>query len=228
MSRAIVLLSAGMDSVVSFKIAYDTFDEIMCLTFNYAQKALSVEIEYAAKICAMYGVNHEIIKLPWYANFVGALTNQTTPPRVSDLTLNDLEVMRETAKAVWVPARNTVFLSVAAAFCENYGFNSVIVGFNKEEAMTFPDNSKDFIASFNEALKYATLNDVEVFAPLIEYDKTKIAALGLRIKAPLEWSWSCYTADDNPCDICESCLRRRRAFQAIGKDDPLLKRLKSQ
>ena len=228
MSRAVVLLSAGLDSVVSFKIAYDTFDEIMCLTFDYAQKALRIEIEYATKICAMYRVNHQIIKLPWYASFVGALTNQTTPPRVSDSALNDLAVTRETARAVWVPARNAVFLSIAAAFCENYDFDTVVVGFNKEEAMTFPDNSTDFVASFNEALKYATLNEVEVFAPLIEYDKTEIAALGLRIGAPLEWSWSCYAAEGAPCGICESCLRRRRAFQAIGKDDPLLKRLRSR
>jgi 7-cyano-7-deazaguanine synthase len=228
MSRTVVLLSAGMDSVVSFKIAYDTFDEIMCLTFDYAQKALPVEIEYAVKICAMYEVNHQIIKLPWYASFVGALTDHTTPPHVSDFELNDLAVTRETARAVWVPARNAVFLSVAAAFCENYGFNTVVVGFNKEEAMTFPDNSPDFVTSFNKALKYATLSEVEVFAPLIEYDKTEIAALGLRIEAPLEWSWSCYAAEGAPCCICESCLRRQRAFQAIYKDDPLLKRLKSR
>jgi len=228
MARAVVLLSAGLDSVVSFKIAYDTFDEIMCLTFDYAQKANRIEIEYATKICALYGVNHQIIKLPWYASFVGALTNQTTPPRVSDLELNDLAITRETAKAVWVPARNAVFLSIAAAFCENFAFNVIVVGFDKEEAMTFPDNSTDFVSSFNEALKYATLNEVEILAPLIEYDKTKIAALGLRIGAPLEWSWSCYAAESAPCCICESCLRRRRAFQAICEDDPLLKRLRSQ
>jgi 7-cyano-7-deazaguanine synthase len=228
MSRAVVLLSAGLDSVVSFKIAYDTFDQIMCLTFAYAQKALSKETEYAAKICAMYKVNHLIISLPWYASFTGALTDQTTPPpRVSSLTLNDLAITRETARAVWVPARNAVFLSVAAAFCENFGYNSVVVGFNKEEANTFPDNSTDFVASFNEALKYATLTRVEVVAPLIEYNKAEIAALGLRIGAPLEWSWSCYTAEGAPCGICESCLRRRRAFQALCKDDPLLKRLLS-
>src|SRR5450756_1968453 len=80
MSRAVVLLSAGLDSVVSFKVAYDTFDQIMCLTFDYAQKALSIETEYAEKICTMYQVNHLIINLPWYASFVGALTDQTTPP----------------------------------------------------------------------------------------------------------------------------------------------------
>jgi len=228
MSRAIVLLSAGLDSVVSFKIAFDTFDEIMCLTFDYAQKANRIEIEYAAKICALYGVNHQIIKLPWYTNFVGALTNQTTPPRVSELELNDLAATRETARAVWVPARNAVFLSIAAAFCENFAFNAVVVGFNKEEAMTFPDNSTDFVTSFNKALKYATLNEVEILAPLIECDKIKIAALGLRIGAPLEWSWSCYAAESSPCCICESCLRRQRAFQAICEDDPLLKRLRSR
>ncbi|MCJ7639731.1 MAG: 7-cyano-7-deazaguanine synthase QueC [Euryarchaeota archaeon] len=228
MSRAVVLLSAGLDSVVSFKIAFDTFDEIRCLTFDYAQKANRIEIEYATKICALYGVDHQIIKLPWYASFIGALTSQTAPPRMSDSALNDLAVTRDTARAVWVPARNAVFLSIAAAFCENFAFNTVVVGFNKEEAMTFPDNSTDFVASFNEVLKYATLNEVEVFAPLNEYDKSEIAALGLRIGAPLEWSWSCYAAEGTPCCRCESCLRRRRAFQEICKDDPLLKRLRSR
>jgi len=228
MSRAIVLLSAGLDSVVSFKIAFDTFDEIRCLTFDYAQKANRTEIEYAAKICALYDVDHQIIKLPWYASFIGALTSQKAPPRDSDLALDDLEATRETARAVWVPARNAVFLSIAAAFCENFAFNAIVVGFNKEEAMTFPDNSTDFVASFNEALKYATLNDVEILAPLIEYDKTKIAVLGLHIGAPLEWSWSCYAAKSFPCCMCESCLRRQRAFQAICEEDPLLKRLENR
>jgi 7-cyano-7-deazaguanine synthase len=228
MSRAVVLLSAGLDSVVSFKLAYDSYDEIICLTFDYAQQAHSVEIEYADKICAMYRVNHQIIKLPWYASFFGALTDKTKPPQLSDEVLEDLAAARETARAVWVPARNAVFLSVAAAFCENYGCKTVIVGFNKEEAKTFPDNSADFVAAFNQALKYATLNEVEVFAPLIEYDKTEIAALGLRIGAPLEWSWSCYAAGEAPCRVCESCLRRRRAFKATRKEDPLLKRLRNR
>ncbi|MGZ4863301.1 MAG: 7-cyano-7-deazaguanine synthase QueC [Halobacteriota archaeon] len=229
MSRAIVLLSAGLDSVVSFKIAYDTFDQIMCLTFDYAQKACRIETEYAKKICTMYEVNHLIVNLPWYASFFGALTDRTSPlPLVSNLALNDLAITRETARAVWVPARNAVFLSVAAAYCENYGYDSVIVGFNKEEAATFPDNSPNFINSFNEALKYATLSKIEVVAPLIEQNKAEIAGLGLRIAAPLEWSWSCYNGEGAPCGLCEACLRRKRAFQVIYKDDPLLARLQSR
>ena len=228
MSRAVVLLSAGLDSVVSFKLAYDSYDEITCLTFDYAQQAHSVEIEYAAKICAMYGVNHQIIKLPWYKSFVGALTEKTKLPQLSDEMLEDLATVHDSARAVWVPARNVVFLSIAAAFSENCDCKTVIVGFNKEEAKTFPDNSADFVASFNQALKYATLTKVDVFAPLIEYEKAEIASLGLLIGAPLEWSWSCYAAESAPCHVCESCLRRSRAFKAICKEDPLLKRLKSR
>src|SRR5665647_3530218 len=101
MSRAVVLLSAGLDSVVSFRIAYDTFDQIMCLTFDYAQKAFRIETEYAEKICTMYEVNHLVISLPWYASFVGALTDQITPlPQVTNLALDDLAITRETARAV--------------------------------------------------------------------------------------------------------------------------------
>ena len=225
MSRALVLLSAGLDSVVSFKLAYDAYDSIKCLTFDYGQKARSKEIEFASKICATYRVSHHVIELPWYTSFGGALTDNNELPQLTQETLEDYSVVRETAKAVWVPARNAVFLSIATAFCENYRYETVVVGFNKEEAETFPDNSADFVASFNRVLQYAALEQVEIVAPLIEYDKTEIAALGLRIGAPLEWSWSCYAAEDVPCRVCESCLRRRRAFQDLNKEDPLQKRL---
>jgi 7-cyano-7-deazaguanine synthase len=225
MSRAVVLLSAGLDSVVAFKLAYDAYDGIKCLTFDYGQKARSKEIEFASKICATYRVSHHVIELPWYASFEGALTDNNELPPLTKEMLEDYSVVSETAKAVWVPARNAVFLSIATAFCENYRYPAVVVGFNKEEAETFPDNSADFVTSFNRVLQYAVLDQVEIVAPLIEYDKTQIAALGLRIGAPLEWSWSCYAAEDVPCRVCESCLRRRRAFQDLNKEDPLLTRL---
>jgi len=225
MSRAVVLLSAGLDSVVTFKLAYDAYDAVKCLTFDYGQKAGGKEIEFAAKICAAYSVSHHIIELPWYVGFEGALTDENELPQLVKETLEDYAAVRETAKAVWVPARNAVFLSIATAFCENYRYETVVVGFNKEEAETFPDNSADFVTAFNRVLQYATLNHVEVIAPLIEYEKTEIVALGLRIGAPLEWSWSCYAAEDVPCRVCESCLRRSRAFQDLNKEDPLQKRL---
>jgi 7-cyano-7-deazaguanine synthase len=195
------------------------------LTFDYGQKAHSVEVEYATKICSVYRVRHKVITLPWYTGFVGALTTDTRLPQLNSQLIEDMDLTRQTAKQVWVPARNAVFLSIAAAFCENYGYETIVVGFNKEEAVTFPDNSANFVASFNRALAYATSKKVKVSAPLIEYDKAEIVALGLDIGAPLEWSWSCYDAQDTPCHVCESCLRRSRAFERIRTNDPLLIRL---
>ena len=225
MPRSIVLLSAGLDSVVAFKIAYDKCDETSCISYNYGQRARTRELEYASKICAKYHVKHIQIALPWFENFSGALTNKTAIPELNKELLENFEITTETAKAVWVPARNLVFLAIAASFCENYDYDFIITGFNKEEAVTFPDNSYNFINLFNDTLKYGVANKVEVRAPLIALNKNEIVKLGLEINAPIEWSWSCYTAEEKPCGVCESCVRRRAAFNSIQARDPLFTRL---
>jgi len=225
MPRSIVLLSAGLDSVVAFKIAYDKCDETLCISYNYGQRARTKELEYASKICARYHVKHLHIALPWFENFSGALTSKTAIPELSEDLLENLEITTETAKAVWVPARNMVFLAIAASFCDNYDYDFIVTGFNKEEAVTFPDNSYNFIKLFNETLRYGASNKVEVRAPLIGLNKNEIVRLGLEINAPIEWSWSCYTAQEKPCGECESCVRRRAAFNSVQVRDPLLTRL---
>lgn len=225
MQRSIILLSAGLDSVVAFKIAYDKCDEVLCISYDYGQRAKARELEYASKICAKYHVKHVKIPLPWFKHFSGALTNKTTIPTLSEELLENFEITNETAKEVWVPARNLVFLAIAASFCENYDFNFIITGFNREEGLTFPDNSVNFINLFNDTLKYGALKKIEVKAPLQELNKNEIARLGLEINAPIEWSWSCYTARKKPCGACESCIRRRAAFNAIQARDPLFTRL---
>lgn len=225
MLHSVVLLSAGLDSVVAFKIAHDKCDEILCITYDYGQKARTRELEYASKICAKYHVNHVQIALPWFENFSGALTSKKAIPELREELLENFEITTETAKAVWVPARNLVFLAIAASFCENYGYDYIVTGFNKEEAVTFPDNSYNFINLFNDTLKYGVSHKVQVRAPLIELNKNEIVKLGLKIGAPIEWSWSCYIAQETPCGVCESCVRRRAAFKSIQAHDPLFKRL---
>ncbi len=224
--KVLVLLSSGLDSTVAFKKAYDEFEEVRCLTFDYGQKARKRELEYSRKICSLFKVRHSIIKLPWLAKFKGSLTQASSKlPMLKEDELNMEAKMKEAAAQVWVPARNAVFLSIAASYCENFEFNAIVAGFDAEEAATFPDNSAQFISSFNAMLKYGARRHIKVVAPLIKMNKAEIAALGIAIKAPLEWSWSCYTSKQLPCGECESCLRRKRAFKAIGKKDPLLIRL---
>ena len=225
MTGAIALLSSGLDSTVAFKQALDTFGSVICLTFDYGQRAATIEIDFAAAICSKYGCEHHVIPLPWYRDFGGALTGNDELPSPSANDLDDLEISEESARSVWVPARNMVFLSIAAAFAEERGLEHIVVGFDAEEGATFPDNTPEFIELFDRAMEYGTMNHPTIFAPLAGLDKEGIVRLGLKIKAPLEYSWSCYTAGPLPCGVCESCMRRKRAFLSLGITDPLLARL---
>lgn len=222
---AIVLLSSGLDSTVAFKRALDIFDRVVCLTFDYGQRAAPREIENAAAICRDSGCEHHVILLPWYRDFSGALTSSKELPAPSMSELDDAGKSEHSARSVWVPARNMVFLSIAAAFAEEYGLKNIVAGFDAEEAATFPDNGPEFIALFNKVMQYGTLNHPVIFAPIADLDKADIVKLGLDIQAPLEYSWSCYTAGPAPCGVCESCMRRKRAFLKAGVADPLLQRL---
>ncbi|MCD4768477.1 MAG: 7-cyano-7-deazaguanine synthase QueC [Methanosarcinales archaeon] len=225
MTGAIALLSSGLDSTVAFKQALDTFGSVICLTFDYGQRAATIEIGNAAAICSKYGCEHHVILLPWYRNFGGALTGIKELPTPSANDLDNLERSEESARSVWVPARNMVFLSIAAAFAEERGLKHIVVGFDAEEGATFPDNTPEFIELFDRAMEYGTMNHPTIFAPLAGLDKDEIVRLGLKIQAPLEYSWSCYTAGPLPCGVCESCMRRKRAFLSVGITDPLLARL---
>ncbi|HEY9247344.1 MAG TPA: 7-cyano-7-deazaguanine synthase, partial [Candidatus Methanoperedens sp.] len=127
----------------------------------------------------------------------------------------------------WVPARNMVFLSIGAALAENYKYDFIVTGFDAEEAVTFPDNTVEFVEKFNSVLELGTLTRPKVYAPLISMDKAGIVKRGARIDAPLEFSWSCYEGREEPCMVCESCMRRIRAFELAGIKDPLLEKLKT-
>lgn len=224
--KSIVLLSSGLDSVVAFKEAQIRSERILCVTFDYGQKAVEKEISYSKKICDIYKIPHQVIELPWYRTFSGSLTGDGALPEISGNELDNNEIAQKSAEQVWVPARNVVFLSIAAAFAENYKYDTIVTGFDAEEASTFPDNTGEFVERFNQMLEFGTLSRTVVFAPLIAMDKSEIVMTGMKINAPFEFSWSCYDGKEAPCGVCESCLRRKRAFEKAGINDPLLERLK--
>lgn len=223
--KSIVLLSSGLDSTVAFKEAYSLCNEVLCVTFDYGQRAREKEITFARAICERFKVGHITIELPWYNTFRGALTGGGALPKISERELDDKKITQKTAEQVWVPARNVVFLSIGAALAENYKYDLIVTGFDAEEAATFPDNTPEFVERFNEMLKFGTLAHPKVYTPLISLSKADIVKRGLKIDAPLEWSWSCYGGGERPCMACESCLRRKRAFDIARAKDPLLERL---
>jgi 7-cyano-7-deazaguanine synthase len=215
---AVVLLSGGLDSTVAFKAALDTGGVALALTFDYGQRAAPREIEAAGEIAARFGVEHRAIALPWLAEETRtALVDRSRAvPRPDPRDLDSARA-HETAAAVWVPNRNGVFVNIAAAFAEARGADSVVVGFNREEGATFPDNTEAYARAATAALALSTLSGVRVEAPTVALDKKEIVRLGRRIGAPIERAWSCYFGNPEPCGACESCLRFARAIEAAGE-----------
>jgi 7-cyano-7-deazaguanine synthase len=218
--KAISVLSGGLDSTVATSIYKDSHD-IHGITFNYGQKSLKQEINSSEKICEKLGVKHEIIDLPWLSKLgSSALTTDDELPKISIKDLNNQEICEDSADKVWVPGRNLVFTAIALSYAEAINTEIIIVGWDKEEANTFPDNSKEFLESFNKTIAIGSKKSVEIKAPLIDLNKEEIVKLGNKINAPLELSYSCYNDKEKHCGICESCLRRKLAFIKSGIKDP--------
>ena len=213
---AVVLLSGGLDSAVNLIKALDETGVALALTFDYGQKAAAREIAAAEAMCRTWGVPHRVIELPWLAEICStALVNpDLEAPRLTPEQLGGARVARgETARAVWVPNRNGVFIAIAAAFAESLGAETVVTGFNAEEAATFPDNSAAFASAANAALHFSTATGVRVMSYTQELTKSQIVRLGREIGAPLAMVWSCYYGGTEPCGHCESCARFARATQ---------------
>ncbi|MCS3923176.1 7-cyano-7-deazaguanine synthase QueC [Methanosalsum natronophilum] len=226
--KSISLLSGGLDSIVATSVAMNEGINInLAIVFDYGQRAAKKEIGVSKRFCEHMSIPYDIIKLDWLESITktSLVNKDKSIPHLSQEEINedDMDIVTESARQVWVPNRNGVMINIAASFAESMGCDYIIVGFNEEEASTFPDNSESFMKSVNLSLSYSTQKSVEVYAPLLSYDKEAIVRKGVDVKAPLEFSWSCYYGDDKPCGVCESCVRRKIAFEEVGMEDPCLR-----
>ncbi len=212
----IILLSGGLDSLVSLDIASKTIDIKLALTFDYGQKAFEEEKNASKKISKLYGINHKTIKLP----FLKELCSNA----LVDYNNNKLNNFKE----VWIPNRNGLFINIAACYCDKYSINYIIFGANKEEADDFPDNSKNFIKSADGFLNYSTINNPKVFAPCQEFDKIAIINYAINNNLPLKLIKSCYNSSKisgkKHCGKCMSCKLLYKAIKTANRDE-LIKEL---
>lgn len=216
MKKAISVFSGGLDCCVATS-SYAKDCEIHAITFNYGQKAFERELQAAKEICEKMNWTHEVIDLPWLSKIsTSSLNTDEEIPDVSAEDLDDIEKSSETASSVWVPARNMVFTSIAVSYAESIGAEAIIVGWDREEAATFPDNSKEFLDKFNELIDVGSPDNIKIEAPAIDLTKEEIVKLGIEVDAPMELSYSCYKGGKKHCGICESCMRRKRAFKQLG------------
>ncbi len=219
MAKSIILLSGGLDSLVSLGLTKKELNVTLALTFDYGQKSAKDEIEASAKICDYYNVEHKVIKL----DFLKEITNTALVSEDKLPSGDDLKDEVQSAKSVWVPNRNGLFLNIAGCYADSYNFDNIIIGANKEEAQTFSDNSKEFVDAVNEEFKYSTMNRAKVVAPLLNSDKNDIVMLALSNDIPLELTMSCYMGGSGHCGICESCVRLKHALEANNAQDYIKK-----
>lgn len=206
MNKSIILLSGGLDSLVSLGAGIKEYNIELALTFDYGQKPAKREIEASKKIADYYGIKHKVIELPF-------LKEITKTALVSgDVPTENLGT-EDSAKAVWVPNRNGLFLNIAASFADADDYTHILFGANKEEGQTFPDNTQEFLDGINESFKYSTFKGVKVVAPLINYYKNDIVKLALELGVPLELAYSCYNSNEKNCGLCESCKNLKSALE---------------
>lgn len=218
MKKSVVLLSGGMDSTVNLMAAREQSEIVLALTFDYGQRAASKEKEVTANLTKKFGISHLVLSLPFFQDFGGSsLTDEKKDiPVGQNVSIDDLKTSQASAKSVWVPNRNGIFLNIAAGFAESLKADWIVPGFNKEEAATFPDNSQAFLEATTNSLKFSTANQVQVKCFTTDLSKTEIVKLGEKLKVDWQWMWPCYFSGAQWCGECESCQRSKRALMANG------------
>lgn len=215
--RAVVLLSGGLDSATCLAMAARQYD-CYALSFAYGQRHSS-ELLAAARVASTLGATeHRVIRLD-----LGAIGG-------SALTDNAIAVPEEATEGIpvtYVPARNTIMLSLALAWAEVLGAQDIFVGVNAVDYSGYPDCRPEFIRAFEALANLATKAAVEgrplkVHAPLIDLSKAQIIELGSRLGVDYGLTVSCYQADSEgrACGVCDSCRLRREGFAASGLQDP--------
>jgi 7-cyano-7-deazaguanine synthase len=223
-TRAVVLLSGGLDSATTLAIARAEGYECHALSFDYGQRHVC-ELESAKKVAAALGaVQHLTLRLDLRAIGGSALTADIDVPKGrSD------EAMSAGIPVTYVPARNTIFLSHALAWAEVLGAEDVFIGVNFLDYSGYPDCRPEFIEAFEKLANLATQAGVEgrsrfrVHTPLIELSKAQIVARAYEMDVDLSLTWSCYAPepDGRACGLCDSCLLRKKGFAEARLADPV-------
>ncbi|MDT8371380.1 MAG: 7-cyano-7-deazaguanine synthase QueC [Gammaproteobacteria bacterium] len=220
MKRAVVLLSGGLDSVTALAIAKEQGYECYTLSFDYGQRH-EAELTAATKLSKQVGaVEHKVINIDLRTIGGSALTDNTVAVP---------EQYQEGIPVTYVPARNTIFLSIALGWAEVLQANAIFVGVNAVDYSGYPDCRPEFVAAFETLANLATKagvegNKLEVHAPLMAMNKADIIRTGTRLEIDYSQTVSCYQADKNgyACGRCDSCHFRKQGFEQAGIADPTL------
>jgi len=222
MAEAIVLLSGGLDSSTVLALAKERGYEIVALTFDYGQKHRR-ELNSARKVAKHFKAKEHIV-IP--LNLGELLKSSLTRDSMSIPQDRTREEISSGVPSTYVPSRNIIFLSIAASIGESRGAEAIFIASNSVDFSGYPDCTPEFISAFQRTLDIGTKagkdgRSVRVEAPILTKSKADIVREAVRLKVPLEDTWSCYEGGVKACGRCDSCLLRLKGFSEAGMIDPL-------
>jgi 7-cyano-7-deazaguanine synthase len=222
-SKAVVLLSGGMDSCVAAAIARLTHD-VSLLHASYGQRTARRERHAFDSIGDFYGVSERLLVDLNYFREIGASALTDSRIAVPERAPSAQNVVHNgEIPLTYVPFRNAHFLSVAVSWAEAIGADAIYIGAVAEDSSGYPDCRPEYYRVFQELVNVGTRPEtrIEITTPVIAMRKSEIIQRGIELDAPLHLTWSCYQGENLACGVCDSCLLRLRAFEQAGRADPI-------
>ena len=224
-SRAVVLLSGGMDSCVCAALAARDH-QAAAVHVSYGQRTEERERRSFESVCDRLEIRDRLLVRNEALGAIGgsALTDSSIAvPEMHAIGASVPVVVPAGVPITYVPFRNAHFLAVAVSWAEVLGAEKVYIGAVEPDSSGYPDCRPEYYRAFNEVVKAGTKEGtIRVVAPLIAMHKAEIVRLGLELSAPFDLTWSCYQREDRACGVCDSCVLRLRAFREAGAEDPIL------
>jgi 7-cyano-7-deazaguanine synthase len=213
-SRAVVLLSGGMDSCVCAALAARDH-EAAALHVSYGQRTEERERRAFESICDRLHIRDRMVVRNEALRAIGG--SALTDPNIA---VPESRALGAGVPVTYVPFRNAHFLAAAVSWAEVLGAEKVYIGAVEPDSSGYPDCRPEYYRAFNEVVKAGTKEgSIQVVTPLIAMHKREIVTLGLELGAPLDLTWSCYQGEDRACGVCDSCVLRLRAFRDAGAED---------
>jgi 7-cyano-7-deazaguanine synthase len=214
---AIALLSGGLDSATAAALALEAGQRVIGLSFDYGQRHRR-ELEAAACVAQRLGLaEHHTISVNLAAWGGSALTD-------SSIAVPSEGVQTDVIPSTYVPGRNTVFIAIGLSLAEARGAERLVLGVNAVDYSGYPDCRPDYLEAFQHLADLASKagregHGSQLWAPLVQWSKTKIVQEALRLGVPIEDTWSCYSGGNEPCGVCDSCRIRDAALIEAGRPD---------
>ena len=214
---AIALLSGGLDSATAAALAQEAGRQVIGLSFDYGQRHRR-ELQAAASVANALGLaEHHTIEVNLASWGGSSLTDLDQP-------VPNQGVEAGVIPSTYVPGRNTVFIALGLSLAEAKGADALVLGVNAVDYSGYPDCRPDYLKAFQTLADLASRSGREgrgtrLWAPLVEWSKTRIVQEALRLGVPIEQTWSCYVGGDTPCGVCDSCRIRDAALHEAGRPD---------